>query len=754
MEKDDSQPFYKFVDKSKKNCPHEIYMPEHLLLSMIKMDEVTAILGTILEVDISSAKSDIISFINTNCKRKAEREVPSIESLAISRIVVETIKLAETNDSVVTPYHVLLAILTEEKSHACYFLKKYGVGKDNIEEIFSKSEEELVMAIVQKMDENSHRPNKKSGSRSKQKGVIPRDLKDIVINLNQLAADGKIDNVIGREKEINSILTAISKRRKGNAILVGEPGVGKTAIVEGLAVRINKKDVPSKIRNMKIFSVNIPSAISGTQFRGDFEEKMCSLIEFAENNTDIIFFFDEFHLICGSGASSGSPIDAANILKTAMANGKIKIIGATTWDDFKKNIEGDKALCRRIEKVEISEPSTEDTLKILSGLKIGIEKHHDVKISSEAVRFSVELTNKYIRDKAQPDKSLDVLDSVGAHLRMNSKAKGVIKVKTSDIEATVSRIARVPVSTIKVSEVDSVANIDGELLKSIYGQDSAVQIVANSIKAAKVGLRDHEKPIASMLFVGPTGVGKTETCKILANSLGVPLIRFDMSEYQEEISITKLVGSSPGYVGYDDGGQLTEQVFRSPHCVLLLDEIEKAHRNVHNLLLQIMDYGTISDSRGKKVDFRNVVLIMTSNSGAVEMNKSVIGFENKTNSDSCDKAVEKQFPPEFRNRLDCIVRFVQLPDSVIDKIVKKFIDINSSNLVNKNITIQVADDVIRKIGLENFDKKMGARPINRAVKELIFKPLVSEILSGKLKNGGKVSFSLKGSEIVWEVIKH
>ena len=572
------------------------------------------------------------------------------------------------------------------------------------------------------------------------------------VDLNAKAREGKVDPLIGRDDEVERCIQVLCRRRKNNPLLVGDPGVGKTAIAEGLAKKIVEGQTPDILAESTIFSLDMGALLAGTRYRGDFEERLKAVIKELEDHPDAILFIDEIHTVIGAGATTGGAMDASNLLKPALQSGGLRCMGSTTYNEFRQHFEKDRALSRRFQKIDVNEPSVDDSVKILKGLKPFFEEHHEVKYTADAIKTAVDLSFRYINDRKLPDKAIDVIDEAGAaqHLLPDSKRKKTITPK--DIESVVSKIARIPPKSVSKDDTEQLRDLEGNLKRVVFGQDSAIDALSSAIKLARAGLREPEKPIGSYLFTGPTGVGKTEVAKQLASVLGIEFKRFDMSEYMEKHSVSRLIGAPPGYVGFDQGGLLTDAVDQHPHCVLLLDEIEKAHPDVYNILLQIMDHGTLTDHNGKSVSFRNVILIMTSNAGAAEQAKEAIGFGRDRREGEDTEAIERMFTPEFRNRLDAIISFAPLPKEVILLVVEKFVIQLEAQLMERGVTIELTKPAAEWIADKGYDDKMGARPLSRVIQEHIKKPLAEELLFGKLAKGGLVRVSVKDKKLSLETV--
>jgi ATP-dependent Clp protease ATP-binding subunit ClpA len=567
------------------------------------------------------------------------------------------------------------------------------------------------------------------------------------VDLNVKAAKGDVDPLIGRHHEVERCIQVLCRRRKNNPLLVGDPGVGKTAIAEGLAFKIVNKDTPEVLSGATIYSLDMGALLAGTRYRGDFEERLKAVMTEMEDHPDAVLFIDEIHTVIGAGATSGGAMDASNLLKPALQGGKLRCMGSTTYKEFRQHFEKDRALARRFQKIDVNEPSVEDSVKILRGLKPHFEEHHGIKYTADAIRSAVELAARYINDRKLPDKAIDVIDEAGAaqHLVAESKRRKTIGVK--DIEAVVAKIARIPPKNVTKDDAEVLKDLEKSLKRVVFGQDKAIVALSSAIKLARAGLREPEKPIGNYLFAGPTGVGKTEVAKQLADTLGVELLRFDMSEYMEKHAVSRLIGAPPGYVGFDQGGMLTDGVDQNPHCVLLLDEMEKAHPDVYNILLQVMDHGKLTDHNGRTTDFRNVILIMTSNAGASEMSKNAMGFGRESREGEDTAAIERTFTPEFRNRLDAIISFGALPKPVILRVVEKFVLQLEAQLIDRDVHIELTNAAADWLADKGYDAKMGARPLGRVIQEHIKKPLAEELLFGKLMKGGLVKVGVKDGKL-------
>ncbi len=717
---------------------HEYITIDHIFLALIKDNIIKGILEN-LDIDLVLLEKNLKYYILQNTPVYPEKEINQdpIETISLTAMIEQTIANAQFNGKTnVSVEDIFVAILQDEKNYSSYLLKEQGLQRvDILEEIshgttiqdelleeFEELEEQLEEGIKQLKDKKS-------------------TLKEHSVELVSLANDGKIDPVIGRDTQIQRVIEILGRRKKNNPILLGETGVGKTAIVEGLALKIANKDVPNDLIESKIYMLDMGSMIAGTKYRGDFEKKLKSVLKDVKKDKKSILFIDEIHQIIGAGSVGNSSMDASNILKPLLSSGEIKVIGATTYDEYRNDFSKDKAFSRRFAKVDILEPSIEDTIQILNGLKEKYEQFHNVKYTPQSIQLCVELSKKFITDRFLPDSAIDILDEVAATKKYKRKsAKKAISITDTDVENTISKVAQIPPKTATKSDLTLLENLEKNLINRVFGQDEAIKTITKSIMINRAGLGETNQPIGSFLFTGATGVGKTEVAKELANVLGIHFERFDMSEYGESHTVSKLIGAPAGYVGHDKGGLLTQSIKKHPHCVLLLDEIEKAHPDLMSLLLQVMDNATLSDNNGVKIDFQNVILIMTSNLGAKQTN--VMGFEKDTKLNE-NKAVKNFFAPEFRNRLDAVVSFNSLDEDVVIKIVTKFIKILSNQLKDKNITLTVSLKAKKELAKIGFDKLMGARPLQRVIRDKIKEPITSEILFGKLKDGGKIKIDFK-----------
>jgi ATP-dependent Clp protease ATP-binding subunit ClpA len=730
---------------------HELATLEHLLLALIDEPDAARVMRA-CSVDLDELRKTLTDFIDDDLSTLVTNVEGSeaVPTAAFQRVIQRAaIHVQSSGRTEVTGANVLVAIFAERESNAAYFLQEqdmtrydavnfiaHGVAKDPS---FGESRP------VQGADESHETPKAEAGEAKESA------LSKYCVDLNIKSIKGDVDPLIGREQEVERAIQVLCRRRKNNPLLVGDPGVGKTAIAEGLAWKIVKKEVPEVLSGATIFSLDMGALLAGTRYRGDFEERLKAVVKELEDHPDAILFIDEIHTVIGAGATSGGAMDASNLLKPALQGGKLRCMGSTTYKEFRQHFEKDRALSRRFQKIDVNEPSIPDTIKILMGLKPHFETHHDLRYTADAVKLAVELAARYINDRKLPDSAIDVIDEAGAaqHLLSESKRKKVIG--TREIEAVVAKIARIPPKSVSKDDAEVLRDLEKTLKRLVFGQDKAIEALSASIKLARAGLREPEKPIGNYLFTGPTGVGKTEVAKQLSQVLGVELLRFDMSEYMEKHAVSRLIGAPPGYVGFDQGGMLTDGVDQHPHCVLLLDEIEKAHPDVYNILLQVMDHGRLTDHNGRAVDFRNVILIMTSNVGASDMQKAAIGFGRDKREGEDTAAVERTFTPEFRNRLDAVISFAALPKEVILQVVEKFVLQLEAQLIDRNVHIELTPEAAAWLGDKGYDDKMGARPLARVIQEHIKKPLAEELLFGKLVKGGLVKVAVKDGAIDLQV---
>lgn len=713
---------------------HEFMTVEHLLLALLSNPSAREALEA-CTVDIVALRQELEAFIEqtTPVLPVSEAERDTQPTLSFQRVLQRAVfHVQSSGRSEVSGSNVLVAIFSEQESQAAYLLRKHEVSRLDIVNFISHGT---------RKDEPGQAPGAENPVNEEQAGGEER-MENFTTNLNQLARVGGIDPLIGRDKELERTIQVLCRRRKNNPLLVGESGVGKTAIAEGLAWRIVQGDVPEVIKDCTIYSLDIGSLLAGTKYRGDFEKRFKALLKQLEQDTSSILFIDEIHTIIGAGAASGGQVDAANLIKPLLSSGRIRVMGSTTYQEFSNIFEKDRALARRFQKIDVTEPSVEETVQILNGLKPKYEAHHDVRYTAKAVRAAVELAVKYINDRHLPDKAIDVIDEAGARSRLMPASKRKKTVNVADIESVVARIARIPEQSVSATDRDTLKNLGERLKMLVFGQDDAIEVLTEAIKMSRAGLGQDRKPVGSFLFAGPTGVGKTEVTVQLAKALGIELLRFDMSEYMERHTVSRLIGAPPGYVGFDQGGLLTDAVIKHPHAVVLLDEIEKAHPDVFNLLLQVMDNGMLTDNNGRKADFRNVVFVMTTNAGVRETERKSIGLIQQDNSTDAMEEIKKIFTPEFRNRLDNIMWFNHLSPEVIHQVVDKFIVELQAQLDAKGVSLEVSDEARDWLAEKGYDKAMGARPMARAVQENLKKPLANELLFGSLVDGGSVSVAL------------
>ena len=707
---------------------------EHLLLMIMSDFDVKEFFKT-KSISTDSLKDDLNNHLNKNVVSKIDQQKPVQPTLGFQRVLQRAVfHIQSSGKGVVKPINILVAIFSEKESHSVFLLNKYKLSRLDVVTYLShgpkpSTEEDK---LTDSDTENEQKPSSEN---------------EFLINLNNLVSNNKIDKIIGRKKEIERLVQILSRRNKNNPLLVGESGVGKTAIAEGLAYLISKKDVPSIMENTIVYSLDIAALIAGTKYRGDFEKRLKQVLSFLSEQDNPILFIDEIHTIIGAGSASGGSLDVSNLLKPALGKGEIRCIGSTTFQEYRGIFNQNQALSRRFQKIDVVEPNFDECEEILNGIKDIYEEYHDVKYTDEAIKSSIELSSKYINDRFLPDKAIDVIDETGALLNINRKNEKTIKVLKNDIEMTISKITKIPEQTITTSDKKDLKNLEENLKRVIFGQDKAVKTLSNAIKLSRVGLRDENKTIGSFLFTGPTGVGKTEISKQLSEILGIDLLRFDMSEYMERHTVSRLIGAPPGYVGFDQGGLLTEAIVKSPHCVLLLDEIEKAHPDIFNILLQVMDAGQLTDNNGRKSDFRNVILIMTTNIGAELLSKKNIGFAESSNESDAMNSLKRLFSPEFRNRLDETIQFNYLDKTVILSIVDKFLTKLQAQLDKRNVEIQVSKKVIEWIADNGYDKEMGARPMERFISQNIKKPLVDKLLFGNLKSGGLIKLDIEKGKL-------
>ena len=720
---------------------HEYATLEHLLLSLTDDAEASAVLRA-CSIDLDLLKKNLRDYIDRELENLvSDGREDAKPTTGFNRVIQRAvIHVQSSGREEVTGANVLVAIFAERESHAAYFLQEQDMTRyDAVNYISHGIAKRPGLSDPSKGprgadEDRDDKDGKESNDPKKKEGA----LEAYCVNLNKKARDGKIDPLIGREAEVQRTIQVLCRRSKNNPLLVGDPGVGKTAIAEGLARKIIKNEVPEVLAEATVFALDMGTLLAGTRYRGDFEERLKQVMKEIENHKKAILFIDEIHTVIGAGATSGGAMDASNLLKPALAQGSLRCIGSTTYKEYRQYFEKDRALVRRFQKIDVNEPSIPDAVEIMKGLKPYFEDFHKVKYTSEAVQAAVELSARYIHDRKLPDKAIDVIDETGASQMLLPEAKRKKTIGIKEIEMTIATMARIPPKTVSKDDAEVLQHLTETLERVVYGQNSAIEALTSAIKLARAGLRDGEKPIGSYLFSGPTGVGKTEVARQLATSLGVELTRFDMSEYMERHTISRLIGAPPGYVGFDQGGLLTDAIDQHPHCVLLLDEIEKAHPDLYNILLQVMDHGKLTDHSGKQIDFRNTILIMTTNAGAADMARASFGFTQSKRVGEDAEAIKKLFTPEFRNRLDAIVSFGHLPPEVIVKVVDKFIMQLEAQLADRNVSIELTDEARRWLVENGYDEAMGARPMARVIQTHIKTPLADEVLFGRLKNGGTV----------------
>jgi ATP-dependent Clp protease ATP-binding subunit ClpA len=724
---------------------HEFITVEHLLLVLLDNASAEPILRA-CGCDIKLLRAQLTQFIDETMSlipEGVQRETQP--TLGFQRVLQRAVFHVQASDKKeVSGANLFVALFSEQDSHAVYLLNKQDISRLDVVNYLAHG-----ISKVEQERESSDERASEIGASDPDASGSPLD--KYAVNLNEEALQGRIDPLIGRELEVERTIQILCRRRKNNPLLVGEAGVGKTAIAEGLAKRIVEESVPEILLNSTIYALDLGALVAGTKYRGDFEKRLKALVSQLKKEPESILFIDEIHTIIGAGSASGGVMDASNLIKPVLASGQLRCIGSTTYQEYRGIFEKDHALARRFQKVDVVEPSVEDTILILKGLKSRFEEHHDVKYSVEALRLAAELSDRYITDRHLPDKAIDVIDEAGAKQRMMPDAERKDVIGVAEIEEIVSKIARVPAKSVSSSDIDKLANLEKNLKMLVFGQDEAISALASAIKLSRAGLRESQKTIGSFLFAGPTGVGKTEVTRQLAKVLGVELIRFDMSEYMERHTVSRLIGAPPGYVGFDQGGLLTEQVTKHPHAVLLLDELEKAHPDVFNLLLQVMDHGSLTDNNGRKADFRNIILVMTTNAGAEEGSRASIGFTQQDHASDSMKVIEKGFSPEFRNRLDAIIQFKPLDISIVGHVVDKFIFELEALLAEKHVTLTLEPDARLWLAENGCDPKMGARPMARLIQEKIKKPLANDLLFGKLAHGGDVRIYVEDNALAFAI---
>ncbi|MBK1661948.1 ATP-dependent Clp protease ATP-binding subunit ClpA [Paracraurococcus ruber] len=737
---------------------HEYATLEHLLLALTDDTDASTVLRA-CGVDTEKLKRDLTEFLDKDLAGLVtERAGDPKPTAGFQRVVQRAaIHVQSSGRDEVTGANVLVALFSERESHAVYFLQLQDMTRldavNFISHGIAKAPGRAQNRPVQGTPTSSANNEEQEKEEKPSRGRGQDALSNYCVNLNKKAQQGKIDPLIGRDSEIERTIQILCRRTKNNPLYVGDPGVGKTAIAEGLAKRIIEGDVPEVLGKSTIYALDMGSLLAGTRYRGDFEERLKAVVNELEQQPGSILFIDEIHTVIGAGATSGGAMDASNLLKPALAQGTLRCIGSTTYKEYRNYFEKDRALVRRFQKIDVNEPTLEDAVKILQGLKTNYEKHHKVRYTPEAIRAAVELSAKYIHDRKLPDKAIDVIDEVGASRMLLPENKRKKTVTLKDVEEIVAKIARIPPKTVSNDDKETLKTLERDLKSMVFGQEKAIETLSAAIKLSRAGLRDPEKPIGNYLFSGPTGVGKTEVAKQLAKTLGIELIRFDMSEYMERHSVSRLIGAPPGYVGFDQGGLLTDAIDQHPHAVLLLDEIEKAHQDLYNILLQVMDHGKLTDHNGKTVDFRNVILIMTTNAGAADMAKPAIGFGSAVRVGEDTEAIQRMFTPEFRNRLDAVVPFSGLTPEIVGRVVEKFVMQLEAQLADRNVTIELSSAAKEWLAEKGFDPLYGARPLARVIQEHVKKPLAEELLFGKLVKGGAVKVNLKDGELAFDYVE-
>jgi len=730
---------------------HEYATLEHLLLALVEDGDAAEVM-TACGVELGELAEVVRQYLDQEYQSlKTEDEADPQPTAGFQRVIQRAIlHVQSSGKDTVTGANVLVALFSERDSYAVYFLQQQDMSRlDAVSYIshgIGKGGRQAEMRNPHGSEESEAKGDDKPDKSKKDSA-----LDQFTVNLNQKALDGRIDPLIGRGPEVDRTIQILCRRSKNNPLYVGDPGVGKTAIAEGLARKIVEGDVPDVLIDAVIYSLDMGALLAGTRYRGDFEERLKQVVSELEKMPEAVLFIDEIHTVIGAGATSGGAMDASNLLKPALSGGTIRCIGSTTYKEFRNHFEKDRALLRRFQKIDVNEPTVEDTIKILRGLRSAFEEHHKVKYTADAIKTAVELSARYINDRKLPDKAIDVIDEVGAMQMLVPPSRRRKTITSKEIEAVIATMARIPPKSVSKDDKRALETLERDLKRVVFGQDKAIEVLSTAMKLSRAGLRDPDKPIGSFLFSGPTGVGKTEVARQLASIMGIPLQRFDMSEYMERHSVSRLIGAPPGYVGYDQGGLLTDAIDQQPHCVLLLDEIEKAHPDLFNILLQVMDHGKLTDHHGKTVDFRNVVLVMTTNAGASDMARQGIGFGDVSKEDASDEAVKKMFTPEFRNRLDAIVPFGYLGQETVSRVVDKFILQLELQLSEQNVHIQFDGDARQWLGKRGYDRLYGARPMARLIQEKVKQPLAEELLFGKLNQGGEVHVSVKDDKLAFEL---
>ncbi len=742
--------------KGARSKRHEFMTVEHLLLALIDNESAANVLRA-CGANLNVLRQELVEFVDSTTPLipEADNERETQPTLGFQRVLQRAVfHVQSSGKSEVTGANVLVAIFSEQESQAVYYLKQQSVARIDVVNYITHGITK-VSGETDNGSESGHEQSDDEAVSTTTESGAGNPLDAYATNLNEMALQGRIDPLVGRDYEVERVVQILARRRKNNPLLVGESGVGKTAIAEGLAKKIVDHEVPAILADSIVYSLDLGSLLAGTKYRGDFEKRFKGLLAELKKRKKAILFIDEIHTIIGAGAASGGVMDASNLLKPLLTTGDLRCIGSTTFQEYRGIFDKDRALSRRFQKIDVNEPSVEDTYKILKGLKTRFERHHNLKYTDAALRAAAELSSKYIHERFMPDKAIDVIDEAGAYQQLQPVSKRKKQVGVKDVEEIVAKIARIPAKTVSSSDRDQLAKLDDVLRMTVFGQEEAIEAVSSAIKLSRAGLSSHEKPIGSFLFAGPTGVGKTELCRQLAKALGVELIRFDMSEYMERHTVSRLIGAPPGYVGFDQGGLLTEAVTKQPHSVVLLDEIEKAHPDVFNLLLQVMDHGKLTDNNGRVADFRNVVLIMTTNAGAEISSRASIGFTHQDHSTDAMEVIKKTFSPEFRNRLDSIIQFGALGMTVIRTVVDKFLMELQGQLDDKKVTLEITDEARNWLAVNGYDAKMGARPMARIIQDKIKKPLAEMVLFGSLSEKGgvvKIDASDKGLEL--KVVEH
>ncbi len=731
---------------------HELATLEHLLLALTDEPDAVKVMRA-CNVDLDELRRMLVEFIEDDLSTlitdvEGSEAVPTA---AFQRVIQRAaIHVQSSGRTEVTGANVLVAIFAERESNAAFFLQELDMTRYDAVNF-------IAHGVAKNPSYSENRPVQGADQQGEQAQAEQPASKDesalakYCVDLNRKASKGDVDPLIGRSDEVERCIQVLCRRRKNNPLLVGDPGVGKTAIAEGLALKITRGETPDVLAGSTIFSLDMGALLAGTRYRGDFEERLKAVVKELEDHPDAILFIDEIHTVIGAGATSGGAMDASNLLKPALAGGKLRCMGSTTYKEFRQHFEKDRALSRRFQKIDVNEPTVPDAIKILMGLKPSFEKHHDLRYTNDAIKSAVELASRYINDRKLPDSAIDVIDEAGAAQHLVSESKRRKTIGPKEIEAVVAKIARIPPKNVSKDDAAVLKDLNATLKRLVFGQDAAIEALSSAIKLARAGLREPEKPIGNYLFAGPTGVGKTEVAKQLASTLGVELLRFDMSEYMEKHAVSRLIGAPPGYVGFDQGGLLTDGVDQHPHCVLLLDEIEKAHPDVFNILLQVMDHGKLTDHNGRQVDFRNVILIMTSNAGASDMQKAAIGFGRDKREGEDTAAIERTFTPEFRNRLDAIISFAPLSRDIIVQVVEKFVLQLEAQLIDRGVHIELSAEAANWLAEKGYDDKMGARPLGRVIQEFIKKPLAEELLFGRLTKGGVVRVRIENDKPVLDI---